>query len=161
MSESPPLLTFLPIFHPHSPFLLSCLPVTSPNCPPTTFPILFSTHHPPSLLNHPSTGPFGTFLLLHLLLHTSSASALSVSWPFQVSIRPALCSHYHSTSNRHWHFLTHTGGQRAEALYSLLQLLHLSHLFLTFLSCVATSFSCLSVLICQTRDWLSNLAHES
>lgn len=27
--------------HPHSPFLLSCLPVTSPNCPPTTFPILF------------------------------------------------------------------------------------------------------------------------
>lgn len=158
MSESPPLLTFLPI--PTLPFFsAACLSPLQIALPPPS-PSFFSTHHPPSLLNHPSTGPFGTFLLLHLL-HTSSASALSVSWPFQVSIRPALCSHYHSTSNRHWHFLTHTGGQRAEAPYSLLQLLHLSHLFLTFLSCVATSFSCLSVLICQTRDWLSNLAHES
>lgn len=68
-----------PPLHPHSPFLLSCLPVTSPSCPPTTFPILFSTHHPPSLLNHPSTGPFGTFLPLHLLLlHLFCLCSLSV-----------------------------------------------------------------------------------
>lgn len=53
-----------------------------------------------------------TSLSLHVLLHPHPSTSLSVAWPFRVSIRPAHSSHYHSTSNTPWHFLTH---QRAES----------------------------------------------
>lgn len=73
-------------------------------------------------------------------------STLPMPWPFQVSIRPALRSHYHSTSNTHWHFLTH---RRAESRGTALPpSIALSlHLTFTFLSCVASAFFSPSILV--------------